>query len=291
MFHMGKVVEASEQFGKIVKLRDSRHIRDLEESRGVNYWVQGLAWGAHALWCLGQVDSALDNARHAVAYAQEFEQPFNQALSLTYMASLQEWCTDPDTFLVHAKEAYTFTSEYQVTYYHSWASILLHFGLAWQEPEPKNLAKLREAIRIFIDMGSHLRLPVFYSLLARASHRAGKIDEGLEAVELGLTEALQNGERWWDAELHRLRGELLWAQGGVSSEIEGAFQHALQIAQEQHSKSLELRAAHSLARYWKTRSRSPDAKQLLIPLYEKFIEGLNSPDLQAAHALIIQLTA
>ncbi len=280
--HMGQVVEATEQLGAIVKVRDSRHIRDLQESQGVNYMVLGLAWGAHGLWCLGQADAALESAQNAIAFAQEFEQPFNQGLALTYMASLQEWCADPETFLAHAKKAYDFTREYQVTYYHSWASVLLQFGLAWQQPDGQNLAKLREAIRIFIEMGAHLRLPVFYSLLGRALQRAGRIEEALEAVELGLTEALHNSERWWDPELHRLRGELLAAQGATPGEAEAAFQHALQIARQQGSKALELRAALSLARLWQAGARVLEARQLLAPLVENFSEGANSPDLRKA---------
>lgn len=287
--HMGQLFEAREQFESIVAERDSRHIRDLQESQGVNYLVLGYAWNAHVLWCLGYVHAALMSAQNAIAFAREFEQPFNQALAITYMATLQEWCADTDTFFVNAKDAYALTSEYQVTYYHAWASILLHFAQVWQYPDSNSLAQLRDAIQIFIDMGSRLRLPLYFSLLARACQHVGEFDDALEAIEHGLTEALRNNERWWDTELHRLRGELMWAQGAAPSDVEAAFQRALEIARAQQSKSLELRAATSLARLWQVTSRPMEAKQCLVQVYDKFTEGFDTPDLQTAQALIAQL--
>jgi predicted ATPase len=100
---------------------------------------------------------------------------------------------------------------------------------------------------------------------------------------------LQNSERWWDAELHRLRGELMGSQGADNDEIEAAYRRAIEIAQSQQAKSLELRAATSLARLWQATGRSEAARQLLLPLYSWFTEGLDTPDLQAAQSLISQL--
>jgi len=287
--HMGKIAEAREQFERIVAERDSRHIHDLQESQGVNYLVLGYAWNAHALWCLGHVHAAHASAQNAIAIARKFEQPFNQALAITYMATLQEWRADAGAFFAQARDAYALTSEYQVTYYHAWARILLHFAQAWQHPDRSGLAQLRDAIHRFIDMGSRLRLPLYFSLLARACWRAGEIDDALEAIEQGLTEALQNNERWWDAELHRLRGELMWAQGADPDDVEAALQRALDIAQAQQSRSLELRAATDLARLWQATERPEQARHSLVRVYGGFREGFDTPDLQSAQAFIAQL--
>jgi predicted ATPase len=105
-------------------------------------------------------------------------------------------------------------------------------------------------------------------------------------IEQALTQSLRNNERWWDAELHRLRGELMRAQGADAGPVEAAFRRALEVAQSQQAKSLELRAATSLARLLLAQSRAAEAKELLAPLYSWFTEGLDTPDLQAARSLI-----
>ncbi|MBE2240226.1 MAG: AAA family ATPase [Caldilineaceae bacterium] len=287
--HMGRLVEAREQFERIVAERDSRHIRDLQESQGVNYLVLGCAWNSHALWCLGYADSAHASARNAIALARELEQPFNHALAVTYGATLQAWSANAETFFAHAQDAYTLTREYQVTYYHAWASILFHFAQVWRQPDAEGLTQLRSTIHRFMKMGSRLRLPLYFSLLARACFKAKRPDEGLEALELALAESLQNNEHWWDAEIHRLRGELMGAQGADPGDIEAAFQRACEIARTQQARSLELRAATSLARFWQATSRQAEAKQQLSQLYAWFTEGMATPDLQAARALLAQL--
>jgi tetratricopeptide (TPR) repeat protein len=241
------------------------------------------------LWCLGFAQSALNSVQTAIEFAREFVQPFDQAKAITYRALLQEWCADADTFRAEAEDAYVRSREYQAPYYHAWACILVSFAQADQQPDAANLARLRDAIHAFIEMGAGLRLPVYFSLLARACRRAGQFDEGLAALEQAFAESRKNKERWWDAELHRLRGELLWSQGADADEVEAAFYRSIEIAQSQQAKSLELRAATSLARLWQAAGRSDAARQLLVPLYGWFTEGFDTPDLQTAQSLIAQL--
>jgi DNA-binding SARP family transcriptional activator/tetratricopeptide (TPR) repeat protein len=283
---LGQIAEATTLFDQVVAVRDARHIRDLQESQGLNYLVHGLAWKSHAHWCQGYPHSALKEARAAVKFAQEFEQPFNQALAITYLALLQEWSTDTGTFRAHAEDAYVRAREYEAPYYQAWARILVSFAQADRQADAANLTHLRDAIRAFTETGAHLRLPIYYSQLARAYQRAGQFDDGLAALELAFAESQQTKEHWWDAELHRLRGELIWAQGATAAEVEAAFRSSIEIAQAQQAKSLELRAATSLARLWQATGRSGAVKQLLVPLYGWFTEGFDTPDLQAAQSLI-----
>ncbi len=285
----GQFTEARELYEKIVVVHDNKHIWALQESQGFNYLVHGLTLKAHVLWCLGYPQLALNNAQGAIELAREFAQPFNQALAITYLAMLQAWRADTDTFLANAKEAWAMTVEYKAPYYHAWANILLRFAQAEQQPDPPNLALLRQAINDFTDTGARIRLPVYLSFLAQACLKAGRIEAGLDALELALAESTQNDEHWWDAEIHRLRGELLWAQGAASGEVEVAFHRALEIAQTQQAKSLELRAATSLARLWQANARPAEAKHLLTQVSAWFTEGFDTPDLQSAQALIAQL--
>jgi tetratricopeptide (TPR) repeat protein len=285
---MGQMTEARELFEKIISVRDDKHVRDLQASQGLNYLVHGHAWNAHTLWCLGYPQQALTVARTAVEFAQEFAQPFNQALARTYLAMLMEWCADPALFLSQAEDANAFASTIKSTYYQAWTNILVCFARTRRQTDAKDVGQFYDSIRTFTETGAHVRLPVFYSLLARACQKAGQIDQGLEAIELGLSESLRNGERWWDSELHRLRGELIWSQGADTGDVEAAFQRSIEIAHSQSAKSLELRAATSLARLWHANGRSAEAKQLLQPLYAWFSEGFDTPDLCAAQNLIAE---
>jgi tetratricopeptide (TPR) repeat protein len=288
-FHMGHVLEASEQFESILAVRDDKYFHNLWASESWNYLVHGHANLAHVLWCLGRTQSALDSAQTAIELAREFVRPFDQAKAITYQALLQEWCADADTFRAHAEDAYVLTREYKAPYYHAWAGILLSFAQMEQQPDANNLARLRDAIRTFTETGARLRLPIYFSLLARACQRAGQFDGGLAALEQAFVESQQNKERWWVAELHRLRGELLWSQGAIAGEVEAAFRRSIEIAQSQQAKSLELRTATSLARLWQATGRSEAARQLLVPLYDWFTEGFDTPDLRAAQSLLAQL--
>ena len=286
---MGQMVEARNLFEKIVSAHNDRHIQELQEAQGLNFLVHGLAWNSHALWCLGYPQRALHSAQAAIKHAREYAQPFSQALAITYLAMLQNWQADTDTYSAHADEACTLTLDCKAPYYHAWASIQMRFARAMQQPDANNINDLRDAIQGFADTGARVRLPLYFSLLAQACHKAGRWEEGLDALEQALAESFQNNEHWWDAEIHRLRGELMWAQGADSGDSEAAFLRALEIARSQQAKSLELRAAISLSRLWQAHSRTAEAKLCLVQAYNWFNEGFNTPDLQTAQALITQL--
>jgi predicted ATPase len=202
---------------------------------------------------------------------------------------LQAWQADTDTFLAHAEDACRLAVGYKAPYYYAWSNILLSFAQAELQPDGNHLARLRQAIHDFTETGARIRLPVYLSLLAQACLKVGRLDEGLAALEQALTESLQNNEHWWDAEIYRMRGELMWVQGADLSDVEAAFQRALEIARTQQAKSLELRAATSLARLWQANSRPAEAKQCLTQVYAWFTEGFDTPNLQTAQALIAQL--
>ena len=101
-----------------------------------------------------------------------------------------------------------------------------------------------------------------------------------------MAAARESSERWWDAELHRLRGDLLVARGAGAAEGDAAYRRALEIARAQEARSLELRVAISLTRLWRTSPRAAEARRLLGRTVESFSEGLDTPDLVSARALL-----
>lgn len=286
--HLGRITEANEHFAQIIATHDPGRLLHLQESQGVNYIANAQAWQAHALWCLGYPQQALNRAFEAVKLVQDLRQPFNQALVSAYLALLQQLRADEDTARRYAEEALALTSRYQASYYRSWAAILVSYALAFEQPDEEHIRNLREAIADFKAPSARLRLPYYLSLLARVYGKAGRLREGLACIEEGLAEARTHNERWWNAELHRLRGELLLMDGAQADEVEAVLQRAIETAHSQQARSLELRARISLARLWMTQKRSEEARSQLSELYDWFTEGFETPDLRAARALLGQ---
>ena len=286
---MGRFREACDDIDGLVREADPNQLQHLQESQGLNYEVLARAWQSHALWCLGRPDAALEGASHALRLARQLGQPFSQAIAATYLALLQQLRADPATFRGQAAEALELATEFNATYYRAWAAILVAYAETLDGPESTALARLRGAIEAFEDTGARLRLPYYLALLAEAHLRARDATAGLDVVEEALSRSRETNERWWDAELHRLRAELLLAGGAAAAEAEGALRRALEIARGQHAKSLELRAARALAGLWAGSGRTAEARSLLEPVCSSFAEGLATPDLTAARALLCSL--
>ena len=127
-------------------------------------------------------------------------------------------------------------------------------------------------------------------MLAEAYGQAGQPEAGLQVLTEALTLVAATEERWWEAELHRLKGALLLQLPNSDiSQAEACFQQALDVARGQQARSLELRAAVSLSRLWQQQGKAA-ARNLLIPLYGWFTEGFDTPDLLEAKALLAALS-
>ena len=131
--------------------------------------------------------------------------------------------------------------------------------------------------------GQKLYHPYYLALLAEAYGQAGQPEAGLSALDEALTLMEATEERWWEAEVHRLKGELL-LQLPLSdiSPATACFHQAIEVARSQQAKSLELRAALSLSRLWQQHGQRDQARQLLTEIYSWFTEGFETPDLQEA---------
>ena len=142
------------------------------------------------------------------------------------------------------------------------------------------ITQMRQGLNTLLAIGTVLFRPYLLALFAEGHGAVGRLAEGLHILDeaLGLVE--NNGQRLHEAELYRLRGELLLKQS-VSDE-----QQALAIARRQQAKSWELRAATSLSRLWQQQGKRAEAYALLAPVYGWFTEGFDTADLQEAKALL-----
>ena len=128
--------------------------------------------------------------------------------------------------------------------------------------------------------------------LAEAYQQVGQAEAGLTVLTEALTVVDRTGAHFYEAELHRLKGELVLQSRveGAESEAEACFEQALAIARQQHAKSWELRAALSLARLWQQHGKAAEARALLAPVYDWFTEGFDTKDLQEAKMLLEELS-
>jgi predicted ATPase len=171
-----------------------------------------------------------------------------------------------------------------------WTKVLHGWTLAESgRDQEQALAEIREGLAQWQVQGFSLGRSYFLALMAQACARAGRPDEGLLSLAEAQMFADATGERHWQPEIQRLQGELLLQNDPTKIlEAEAFFNQALEVAGRQQARSLELRAALSLARLWHQQGKTPAARELLAPIYGSFTEGFQTPDLQAARALLEQ---
>jgi predicted ATPase len=169
-------------------------------------------------------------------------------------------------------------------------TILHGWGLAAQGQGEMGIAQMRQGLLSSQAAGTKLGQAPVLAQLAEVYWRTGQTAAGLQALTEALAVMDTTGERWWAAETYRLKGELLLQQGvRHASGAEKCFQHAIDMARQQHAKSWELRAATSLARLWQDQGKRAEAGALLAPIYGWFTEGFDTADLQEAKALLDEL--
>jgi len=138
------------------------------------------------------------------------------------------------------------------------------------------------------EMNARSFLPHYQALLTRSYNLVGNIDTALEAVNMGLALVEETGERYYEAELKRLKGELFIAQG-KEAQADACFREAIKVARDQNAKSWELRSATSLARLWQKRGKGRDALTMISEIYDWFTEGFDTYDLKNARSLLAEL--
>jgi len=177
------------------------------------------------------------------------------------------------------------------------SSVLKGWAQAARGQTEVGIAQMRQGMNVLRDIGVESTRPYHLALLADTYGKAGQAAEGLPLLAEALKLTNNTGERFYEAELYRLKGELTLAHSSVQrlgysvqKEAEEYFLKAIEIARKQQVKSLELRASTSLARLWQQQGKKQEAHQLLAEVYGWFTEGFDTKDLQEAKALLEELT-
>jgi predicted ATPase len=257
---------------------------------GLDPGVACQGFAAMTLWLLGYPEQALTRDHEALALAHELSHPYSLASARCWAAYIYQLRRDMSAVHEHAEAAVALSTEQGFPLWRTRGTIVRGWALALQGQGAEGLTQLRQGIAAYQATGAALFVPYFWTLLAEVCDHLGHAEDGLQALAEAHTLVEQQEERWWEAEVHRLRGVLLLRQPGtLQEEAETCFRHALDIACSQQAKSLELRAARSLARLWQQQGKRQAAYDLLAPVYHWFTEGFDTADLQDAKALLDEL--
>ncbi len=282
----GRTASARRHFRVAEVLHDPGQHRSAVAAFGMELGIFARIWATHVTWYEGCPDRARARAEDAIRLSDACGHPFTHTITLAYAAMLAQFRRDVAEVDRLTAAVASLATEHGFPYYRAWAEVLRAWSLAEQGAGPETLDVMRHAIETLGTIAG-LRLPYYRALLAETCGRFGRVDEALDVVSSAFDAGRKSGERWWDAELHRIRGEMLLQAKPVNSRAsERCFETAIELAQTQGALVLELRATVSFARLRQREQRSSEARRMLARLYSTFDEGFSDVDLVEARTLL-----
>jgi predicted ATPase len=289
LFHCGEFAAAREHLEQGSALYNpQQHPSAIGLHYGQAVGILCLNYGALTLWALGYPEQAWKRCHEALALARALGYPYSQVMSLLLAAWLCQVSGDRTGEACEwAEEAFRLATEYGFPELVGHARELRGWVLGRQGALREGIEEMHCGFVAVEATGAAFTKPNLLAILAEAQGAIGQVAEGLNTLAEALTVADKTGEHWYEAELHRLKGEL---SPDPQVEAEASFRRALEIARRQQAKSLELRVAVSLARLWPEQGKKAEAWQLLSEIYRWFTEGFDRKDLQEAKAMLDRLS-
>ncbi len=298
LYWLGEFAQAREHCEAGVALYDPQQRRSHLFLYGNDPGVVCRLMGALALWHLGYPDQALAMSQEALDQAWALSYPYTLVFAHYFHAALHQLGWEVHAVQEQVEEVLRVSAERGFALFLACGTILRGWALVQEGLEPleghsatgqaqveEGIGQIREGIAALRAIGAAVTLPSSLAYLAKAYGQVGKIGKALDLLDeaVGLVDI--SGERCWEAELHRLKGELLFMKE-EQAEAEVCFERALDVARRQRARSWELRAAMSLSRLWLWQDKRDEARALLQGIYGWFSEGFGTADLVEARALL-----
>jgi predicted ATPase len=291
LFAKAQFTEAVDALEQGTALYDHDRHHNQANIYGLDPAVACSCWCAWCLWLLGSPDKALERVHRAVSISREVSHFPSQIFALSYLAIVHQLRREPFEAGENATRALALAAEHGMTLWLGWSKLPLAWAhgtrSGWEE---RRVGELTDAWNTFESTGANWSKTYFLACLAEAHGRMGDPSKSLRAAEEGLQVASQTGEHFYEAELHRLKGESLTLAVDLTAG-ETEFRHAIYVAHSQHARSWELRATVSLARLLAEQGRRDEARAILSEIYNWFTEGFDTADLKDAKALLDELSA
>jgi tetratricopeptide (TPR) repeat protein len=281
--YLGRFDEARAHLEQVIADYDRYQHAGLVHRQGQDPCVASLSYLCWVLWVQGYPEQALQKGNAALALARELDHPYSLAMAMAYSSKLLELRRDWPACRAQAAAALQAANQGHFCLWQSMASLVHGTALSQQGDADAGIGELSQGLTSLQATGALLSAPYVRARLAEAYLLVGRREEGLKAIDESLADPEQV---WWLPEQHRLRAELLLLAPGHEVEAEAVLRKALVVAKSQKSRSLELRAAMSLARLLHQQGRVAQGRDLLAKSYGWFSEGFDTPDLREARDLL-----
>jgi len=286
MFSLGEFKHALSHFEKAINFYDPSQHSASAFIMGQDLGIAGLCWATQSLWMLGYPDQAMLRSQQAIALAQTLDHTFSLGYTMSLAGSMIHQLRN-DVTAAHegTAKSLAFVNKYGFAFLQAYNLVVMGWAQAEMGCVEEGIAQILTGLAKHKEMNARIHLPHYQALLARSYTLAGDVDAGLEVANTALVLVKETGEHYYEAELTRLKGELLVAQGNGAG-AESCFFEAIRVARQQSAKSWELRSKTSLARLWQKQGKGKEALLMMSEIYGWFTEGFDSPDLKEARSLL-----
>jgi predicted ATPase len=290
LLYNGQLLPAMTHFEQALALYDPAARTSAVYLWGPDTRVACLLFTALILLFRGFPDRALARNRDALAAASGSGHAYTTSQALYLTCWLHQIRGEQQGVRERAATLMALTTEHGLAAWAANATILHGWAVAAGGATETGIAQLREGLAAGEAIGVRQHTPSFLGLLAGLYIDVGNPGEALKLLDEALARVDRLEERWFEAELQRLKGEALLAfSPDHLAEAEACYRQALDVARSQSARLWELRAATSLARLWRDRGKRAEARDLLAPVYDWFTEGFDTADLKGAKALLDRL--
>ena len=285
-----QIAESRAHLDRAIALYDPKEHRVLATRFVVDPQVAAWAFRSLALWLLGYPEAALIDCDHELKHAREIGQAATLMMALMNTSRLHTVCGDYVTANEQADELVKLANEKRAVYWQANGMTLQGWLFVLTGKAADGAQMITSGIAACRSTGATFHVPSWLLHLAAAHAELGQLDAAWRCIGEAMVTIETNGERWLEAEVHRVAGEIaLKSPKPDAARAEAYFERALSVARQQQAKSWELRAAMSMARLWRDQGKRGEARDLLAPIYGWFTEGFDTLDLKEAKAFLDEL--
>jgi class 3 adenylate cyclase/predicted ATPase len=290
-FYCGELLTAREHLEQAVSAYDPERHKGLASTYGgLDPGVCSLVYLAWTLWLLGYPDQALKRADEAQPLAKQVANLYTQARSLYWDSLVRQFTGQWDVLRERIELAVNMAAEHGFALVLGVGPIMRGWALVTEGEAEEGITHIRQGLERYRATGAEVQMPHLLIPLIEAYRKLEQPEEAIDTLAEAQALVEKTGEHYYEAELQRLKAELLLIQvPDDAAEAETYFHNALEIARGQQAKSLELRTAMSLARLWQGQGKQDAAHQLLNDVFAWFTEGFDTADLRDARALLDEL--
>ncbi len=264
--------------------------QELTGIAGDNLSVTARSWQSFAWWLQGYPERSCRILQECYDHARELDHANSIGFALYYRQLACLFRRQPEELLAVTEESMAHGTEYGLLQWQAYSLPFTAWAMGCLGQVDEGLALMHQALATLDTIGSRCFTAMWLSMLAELHELSGQIDVALAAVEDGLAYTEETGERFYEPELHRLKGRSVLERDADEAIAEAHHEKAIEVARDQGARSLELRATVSLCRLWKKQGRRDKAREALAVIYDWFSEGLDTPDLVDARALLEELS-